>query len=189
MRKMLMLSFIVFALLAVHGFPGISHAAVEFSADIVIVPKGGELMKGKIFVKGDKIRQETFDEDEARVLIIQLDKKVTWMIMPKEKTYTEMPYQSPDKTFEEWAAEKKKNANFVGEETVSGMPCKTYETIEDGEKTVFWISKQFPFPIKIEDSQITMEYRNIEPGPFDDSLFELPAGYEKMAAPSVQQNK
>ena len=34
-----------------------------------------------------------------------------------------------------------------------------------------------------------MEYRNIEAGPFDDSLFELPAGYEKTDAPLVQQNE
>ncbi len=29
--------------------------AAEFSADMVIVPKGDEPMKGKIFVKGDKV--------------------------------------------------------------------------------------------------------------------------------------
>jgi len=69
------------------------------------------------------------------------------------------------------------------------MPCKKYEIIEDGEKTVFWISRQFPYPIKIEDSEIAMEYRNIELRLLDDSLFELSAGYDKMAMPIVSQKE
>jgi hypothetical protein len=112
-----------------------------------------------------------------------------WMITPEKKTYMEAPYQVTGKTFEEWTADKEKNAKFLGEETVSGMPCKKYVATEDGEKTVFGISRQFPFPIKIEDSEITMEYQNIQLGPLDDSLFELPAGYEKMAAPIVPQKE
>ena len=62
------------------------------------------------------------------------------------------------------------------------MPCKKYETVEDGEKT-FWISTQFPFPIKVEDSEVTMEYQNIKMGALAESLFEIPPGYEKMAMP------
>jgi hypothetical protein len=57
--------------------------------------------------------------------------------------------------------------------------------VEDGEKTLFWISTQFPFPIKVEDSEVTMEYQNIKLGPLGESLFELPPGYEKMAMPIV----
>jgi outer membrane lipoprotein-sorting protein len=185
MRRMLIF-FVIFSVsLAVQAFFGTAHATVEFSADMVIVPKGDEAMKGKIFVKGDKVRQETTEEDETQIMIIRPDKKVTWMITPDEKTYMEMPYQSSDKTFEEWTAEKEKNAKFLGEETVSGMPCKKFEIVEDGEKTVFWLTKQFPFPIKVEDSEVTMEYKNIKLGSLDDSLFELPAGYEKMTAPIV----
>ena len=96
-----------------------------------------------------------------------------------------MPYQSTDKTFEEWTAEKEKNAKFLGEETVSGMPCKKFEVMEDGEKTVFWLSKQFPFPIKVEVSDVTIEYKNIKSGSLNDSLFEVPAGYEKIAVPLI----
>jgi hypothetical protein len=173
------------ALIAVLMFFGTAYAAVEFSADMVIIPKGEEAMKGKIFVKGEKVRQETMEEDEMQIMIIRPDKKVTWMITPEEKTYMEMPYQSSDKTFEEWTAEKEKNAKFLGEENVAGMPCKKFEITEDDEKTVFWLSKQFPFPIKVEDAEVTMEYKNIKLGSLDDSLFELPAGYEKMAAPII----
>ena len=98
-------------------------------------------------------------------MIIRPDKKVTWMITPEDKTYMEMPYQSEDKTFEEWTPEKEKKATLLGQETVSGIACKKFETVEDGEKTTLWVSTQFPFPIKVEDSEVTMEYRNIKLGP------------------------
>ena len=55
---------------------------------------------------------------------------------------------------------------MLGEETISGIACKKFETVEDGEKTIFWVSKQFPFPIKVEDSEVTMEYHNIKLDPF-----------------------
>ncbi len=191
MRRTLFFSLVVlsvtFAFVAIIG-QGQARAA-EFSADMVITPKGDEPMKGKIFVKGDKVRQETVEEDETQIMIIRPDKKITWMITPEEKTYIEMPYQSEDKTFEEWTAEKEKKAKFLGNETVSEMACKKYESVEDGERTLFWISSQFPFPIKVEDSEVTMEYQNIKLGSLADSLFEIPTGYEKMAMPIVPQKE
>ncbi|MEM5788022.1 MAG: DUF4412 domain-containing protein [Syntrophobacteraceae bacterium] len=162
-------------------------AAVEFSAEMFIQPKGDEPMTGKIFVKGEKVRQETTEEGETQIMIIRPDKKVTWMITPEEKTYMEMPFQSEDQTFEEWTAEKEKKAKFLGQETVSGLPCKKYESIEDGEKTFFWISGKFPFPIKVEDAEVTMEYRDIKEGPVPDTLFELPSGYQKMSMPILPE--
>ncbi len=176
---------LAFALLAL-GACG-SAGAADFSADMVIQPKGEEATTGKMFVKGDKIRQETKEDGETQIMIIRPDKKVTWMIAPEEKTYMEMPYQSEDKTFEEWTAEKEKQAKYLGDETVSGLACKKYESIEDGDKTFIWISKQFPFPIKVEDSEVTMEYRNVKAGPVEDSLFEIPAGYRKISMPTVPE--
>lgn len=177
--------FLSFAL-ALFGLLG-SASALEFSADMIVQPKGDEPMTGKIYVKGEKVRQETTEEGDTQIMIIRPDKKVTWMITPEEKSYMEMPYQSEDKTFEEWTAEKEKNAKLLGEETVSGLACKKYESIEDGETTFFWIAKQFPFPIKVEDAEVIMEYKNIKEGSVPDSLFELPAGYEKMSMPVLPE--
>ncbi len=176
---------LAFALLA-FGMCG-SAGAVDFSADMVIQPKGDEATTGKIYVKGDKIRQETTEENETQIMIIRQDKKVTWMLTPEEKTYMEMPYQSEDKTFEEWTAEKEKQSKYLGDEVVSGLECKKYENIEDGEKTFIWISKKFPFPIKVEDAEVTMIYRNVKEGPVEDSIFEIPAGYRKISMPAVPE--
>ena len=70
----------LFRVICCPGFLGVAQAkAAEFSADMFIVPKGDEAMKGKIFVKGDKVKQETSGDDETQVMIIRPDKKVTWM--------------------------------------------------------------------------------------------------------------
>lgn len=179
MGRILITSLILFVFLAIPAFPGIAHAGMEFSADLVMAPKGDKPMTGKIFVKGDKIREETADGDKTQILILRPDKKVTWMIRPEEKRCFEMPYQPSDNKLEEWTAVEEKNAKFLGEETVSGMPCKKYETMEDGERTVFWISERFSLPVKVENQDETIEYRNIKLDRLDDSLFELPHGYEK----------
>lgn len=163
-----------------------SAMAVEFAADIIIQPKGEEALKGKIFVKGEKVRQEEVTEDgENQIMIIRPDMKLTWMLTPEEKVYMEMPYQSEDRTFEEWTPDKEKQSKLLGEESVSGIPCKKFESLESGEKTIFWVSKQYPFPIKVEDSEVVMEYRNIKEDPLADSLFELPEGYKKMSMPVI----
>ena len=83
MRRILLFSLIFSVSLAVLSLLGPGQAkAIEFSSDMVIVPKGDEPMKGKIFVKGDKIRQETSEEDGTQIMIIRPDKKLTWMITP-----------------------------------------------------------------------------------------------------------
>lgn len=163
-------------------FAGFAVAA-EFSADLVVTPKGEESLTGKIFVKGNKVRNEMAEDGEIQILINRPDKKVTWMITPEEKSYMEIPYQESDESFEEWTAEKEKGAKALGEETVSGQVCRKFEIVEDGEKTVYWVSKKLSFPIKVESSDTVMEYKNIKEGGVADSLFEIPDGYQKMSMP------
>jgi len=171
------------AVLAVFGlFVGASPAA-EFSADLKIQPKGESPITGKIFVKGNKIRQEVTEEGETQVVIVRPDKKVTWMLTPQEKMYMEMPFQNEDASFEEWTAEKETQAKAVGEETVSGVKATKFEMVEEGDKIYYWVSKKYPFPIKVEDPDMVMVYENIKEGGVQDSTFELPAGYQKMSIP------
>ncbi len=76
MRRMLVFSLVFSVSVAVLALLGpVQAKAAEFSADMVITPKGDEPMKGKIFVKGDMVRQETVEEDETQIMIIRPDKK------------------------------------------------------------------------------------------------------------------
>ncbi|MGV8074597.1 MAG: DUF4412 domain-containing protein [Syntrophobacteraceae bacterium] len=172
----------VLAFMVIAAFSGAGIAA-EFSADLVIQVKGEPEVTGKIFVKGSSIRQEVTEDGETQIMIVRLDKSVTWMLTPEEKTYMEIPYQSANTAFEEWSPDREKNAKLLGEETVFGIPSKKYEVVEDEEKAYFWVSKKLSFPVKVEDYQAIMEYKNIKEGAISESLFEIPAGYEKVTAP------
>lgn len=170
---------VIFFTMATFGF----SLAAEFSADFSVKTKGEDEVKGKILVKGNKIRQEVTEEGDTQILIIRPDKKVTWMLTPDEKIYMEVPYESDSQSVEPWSAEKEKGAKFLGEEAVNGHPAKKFETVEEGEKVTYWVSKKLNFPVKIEDAESVMEYRNIKEGSVADSQFEVPSGYEKMTMP------
>ncbi|NLJ29005.1 DUF4412 domain-containing protein [Desulforhabdus amnigena] len=163
--------------------------AAEFSADMVFQPKGEAPMTAKVYVKGNKMRQEAMEEGEKQIVIVRPDKKVSWMIDPEEKKYIEMPYEDEENLFEEWSLEKQEKAKFLKEENAAGVPCKKYEIDEEGEKTSIWISTKHSFPVKVEDSETIVEYKNIRDGSLEDSLFELPEGYEKISVPTMDEDK
>jgi hypothetical protein len=181
-RKSLLFSFVLIAGILLYSGWSI---AVEFSADMVIQPKGDEKMSGKFFIKGGNIRQETVMDEEKQILIVRPDKKVSWMITPEEKMYMEIPWQEEDEAIEEWSAAKEKDAKLIGEETVAGYVCKKFERTEDGQKVTYWVPKKMPFPIKVEDSEAVVEYKNIVEGSVSDSLFEVPADYTKIPIPDA----
>ncbi len=158
-----------------------------FSADLVITEKGERTITGKIYVCEDKIRQEIDENGAKRVMIFRPDKGVIWMVAPEEETYIEMPYQADNKRFEKWTPERENNARVVGEETVSGLTCKKYETQEEGEKTYFWISDRLSLPVRVQYKDGSMEYRNIQDGSLADSLFEVPPEYSKMTMPVTSE--
>lgn len=155
--------------------------AAEFSADIVMKPKGEQEVTSKIHVKDKKIRHELTEEGETQIIIFRPDKGVIWTVIPDEKMYVESPMNDSEKALEEWTPEKEKKAKSLGEETVSGFPCKKFELVEDGQKTTYWVTKKFPFPIKVQDEEATIEYRNIKEGSVADSIFDVPSGFEKMS--------
>ncbi|NTU48724.1 MAG: DUF4412 domain-containing protein [Syntrophobacteraceae bacterium] len=161
----------------------------EFSADIAMKPKGEQELQSKIYVKDKKIRHELTEDGETQIIVFRPDKGVVWTIIPEEKMYVEAPMGDSEKTLEEWTPEKEKKAKSLGDDTVSGYPCKKYELVEDGEKVTFWVSKKFPFPIKVQDEEAVIEYRNIKEGAVADSVFEVPAGYEKMSMTEMPGSK
>jgi hypothetical protein len=162
--------------------------AGEFSADLVLKDRDAQKITGRIFVQDDKIRQEILEEGEKQVMIFRPDIGVIWLITPEEEMYIEMPYQTDNKRFEKWSAERENNAKFIGAETISGFSCKKYETEEEGEKTYFWVSDKVPLPLKVQYKDGSMEYKNIKQVSLPASLFEVPAEYTKMVMPVLPES-
>ena len=170
-------------------------SAAEFSADM-IHKMGEETVKGKVYVKGNKIRQEVVKEGEKAVMIMRLDKGIIWNLMPEEKIYMEMPNlgdvaNDPEyiKKIEEMAEKK-----YLGKEKVNGYVCKKYKYIYSDKSMgalTQWFSEKLNYPIKTEmggqpgGMDMLIEYKNIKEKGLQDSLFEIPPGYTKMQIPGM----
>ncbi len=162
--------------------------AAEFSA-VIFQRFQGKESQSKTYVKGDMVYREFPTGDGATIAILRPDKKVIWMVMPARKMYMEMPYTEEMVKDLKVTAEDVATQKHLGTETVSGYLSDKYETsVKDNGgqmKHFMWVSKKLGMPIKLvaPDGSFFMEYRDIKEGGVADKMFELPAGFEKMALP------
>lgn len=183
MRSVRFCSGVLFCVLAFF----LPAAAFDLSADMT-AKEGSRKQTGKLYVKGGKYRIDT--KSGSEYAIIRHDKNKSWIVIPEQKAYIEMPFD-PEKMP---AIEEKHPPNgkrrLVGSETIDGRATKKYEvtTEEGGEKTSFyqWIAVDNDFPVKTAAANGTwsIEYDNIETG-VPDAVFEIPEAYEKITMPSA----
>ncbi len=162
--------------------------AFEFSADTISTYKGERETKGKIYFKPDKYRMD-MKVNEDMIMITRVDRKVIWNIMPAEKMYMEMPFDLRNKPKVEEKYEGEIDRKLVGNETIDGHPTKkyliTYKTGNEKHQVYQWFATDINFPVKTSaiDGSWSQEFRNIKIGSQPDSLFEVPAGYNKIQMP------
>jgi Domain of unknown function (DUF4412) len=167
---------------------GLAQAA-EFSATMITKANGLEI-PGKVYVKGDKMRNEIQASGHSIINILRPDQKLVWIIMPEQKAYMEMPINQGTRQQLMTLTEKQKaKMKKVGSETINGYNCDKYEnTMEHQGKSIkvyTWVAPNLGVPIRVvaEDGSFSMEYKDIKPGEVADSLFEAPQGYKKMKMP------
>lgn len=170
-------------------------SAAEFSADMVQTMQGKQLPPGKAYVKEDKLRTERSMAGRDQIMIMDRTQARVVMLLPDSKNYMEMRLD-PAKMGA--AALKDKNEygqwRAVGRETVDGWDCEKrvfdYKDKSQGELTA-WFADKLGYPVKTvykgEGGTMVMEYKNIKTGQVDPALFEVPAGYQKMAMPGMGQ--
>ncbi|HMK49021.1 MAG TPA: hypothetical protein VK435_03120, partial [Thermodesulfovibrionales bacterium] len=61
----------------------------------------------------------------------------------------------------------------------------TYKINNEKNQVYQWMATDIKFPVKTAavDGSWSQEFRNVKMGNQSDSLFEIPAGYQKMAMP------
>lgn len=181
------LSSLVWAMVLAFWLVGLAQAA-EFSA--VTVTKVGNLeQQGKLYVKSEKARQEFSTSGGITTAILRQDKKVMWVLMPGQKAYMEMPFDKESFAKALNIPTEGASKKFLGIETLKGYETEKYETTAKlgthEVKSIMWISKKLGIPLRIEslDKSFAQDY-DIQEGRVDDGLFEMPAGYRKMAMPA-----
>lgn len=161
--------------------------SLEFSADVINRAKG-QMATSRMYMKNKKMRWDSRIGDNYN--IVRQDLNTSWIIMPKQKTYMEMKSNQSEQIPQE-KIKGEISRRLIGSESIDGYPTRKYEvTYNDGRqvlKSYQWIATNLNFPVKMAaiDGSWSMEYKNIIIGTQTDSLFEIPAGYKKMAIPGM----
>jgi outer membrane lipoprotein-sorting protein len=182
------------ALALIGCFSAISIAA-EFSADLLL-EQAGETVTGKVYVKGDKIRQEYIQRGTKQAMIFRFDKEMFWLLMPAEKVYMDISNNEGALASDPTLDQKIKDTavqKYLGKETVNGYTCEKYQYIyNDTSRGIVtqWYSKKLNYPLKTEykspSGYMLTEYKNMKEGRVSDSLFDVPGDYMKMSLPGMR---
>ena len=179
MKRILGVVVLAFLVLFLAG----AAVAEEFSADVSGHMGNSGAFQGKVFMSNQKMRMET----PQSITISRMDRGVVWMLMPQQKMYMEMGLGSEIavSSLEKLPGEIERQS--LGTEMVNGKLATKYRIVTEQQgirgAILHWIAPGLNFPVKIatENGSVLMEYTNFRMGPQDQSLFELPSGYQKMS--------
>jgi len=158
-----------------------------FSAD-QIHTVGKKTTTGKVYAIEKALRTEAEQNGKKSISIMRFDRKVMWILMPDQKMYLEMG------NFGAGVAElastmqgSKVDRTALGSEQVGAYHCdksRVQVTYEGKQYTsIEWAAKElngFVVKRQSEKGDWSTEYQNVQLGPQNPSLFEIPAGYQKL---------
>jgi len=160
-----------------------THAlAIDMSSDMVSTANN-QKHTSKIYMQGAKMRMES--PQQPGYSIVRPDRNVMWMVMPEQKSYMEMPLDPSRQPKTSEKVQGEVSRKLLGSETIDGHHAQKYEVTykdrESSQKMYQWMATDINFPVKMAaiDGSWTVEYRNIKMGAQPDSLFEVPAGFQK----------
>ena len=157
----------------------------DFSADVVSSsPQGTVNMK--LYSTAGKSRMEM----PGNIMIIRQDLQVMWMVMPSESMYMEQPIDPAMLVKTSRVVPGEIERTPMGNESIDGKTTQkfkiTYETAGRRETLYQWIgTNDMPARVQAVDGSWTVDYKNVSTVHQPDSLFDPPAGYQKMAIPSM----
>lgn len=167
--------------------------AAQFTADMwVKLHYEEEATTNRLYVGDAKYRMDQEDDGQEVVVLVDQEAGMTYVLLPAEKIYMEMPNDDLQSLmndpfqaakFTESIGEKSK----IGNETVSGYTSDVYAVKRDDDVIMkLWVSDKLGFPLKIVipgEGGRTMELKNIREGELDGELFTMPDGYTKVTDP------
>ncbi|MDE3136961.1 MAG: DUF4412 domain-containing protein [Acidobacteriota bacterium] len=168
-----------------------------FTADMVVTSarQNGQTLHGRMYAGNQAMRMDLEMEPGMDTsTIVRFDKKVVWMLMPGEQRYMEMPI-TPRAGMMATLHNSgvKYELRDLGAVKVGSYSCEKYRVhwTDQGQNGsgFVWVASTGTvkgFIVRAEDEKTgaTNEYHNIQPGEPSASLFDLPAGYEKMDLPA-----
>lgn len=154
----------------------------------------------KLYLTKDKMRAEgqSGNTREGGSIIINFATRTSITLLAHRQMYIETPAQSQIQRLgypffqasdagaacADWlqlAGNQGGSCRKVAEQSVHGREAIKYEaTNSSGDVSRFWIDPKLGFPVRWESKSSDGELRNIKEGTQPASLFEIPAGFNKM---------
>ncbi len=177
----------------------LSHAAyaekmkepeVDYSG-YSVMETGEAAIQGKVYYSHGKLRQEMDMGGMKQIIITRMDKKVVWTLMPAQTIYVELPMSALEGKGED-ITDMDVEQTVAGKEIVNGVLTTKYNVRaerKDGTRLdgYTWLTKDgilMKADLTAKDSsnntRIKMELKDLKVGRQDPSLFEVPAGYNKL---------
>lgn len=166
---------------------GLPELTVEYAADRLIETEDGAFT-GRVFVAGEKHRSEINMGGMESVTILRLDRRLGWMLMPAQRMYRELDLAEA-RRHAGTGPQEDVQIDPVGSETIEGFETTKYRLVlKDGSAGGFMWVTAAGVPVKMDllqkegrrKARVTITLRNLEIGPQDPKLFELPEGYGAM---------
>lgn len=197
-------------------FAGAGYPQDKFEGKVTFnVYDKGESHTLEYYVKGDKLRFDANEEGQQGQVIVDPAAKHFMIIMPEQKMY--MVMQIPDmKMNPEESGKMNEDTKFVktGEtKQILGYTAEKWTYSDGNDKGEAWMTKDIGgfslfdnpmqkekpewqkdietagyFPLEVyENGEKVYEVTNIDKKTLDESMFQAPAGYQKMDMPTMQK--
>jgi hypothetical protein len=181
---------LLFALLA----PATGHSAnlpqigeTPFSADFSLTADAMQ-MDGTVNRTPGAERREMVLQGQRQVMLMRPAAGEVIMMLPEANLAMRLPLQG-DPTVEAAEAFARANPEAVGSDTVDGEETTIYETSGDNAGR-FWVTDDgivMRSEVASEKGPVVIELSNVERGPQDPGLFEVPSGIQIMDADELPQ--
>lgn len=159
----------------------------EYSASRRIETDQGDF-DGRVHAAPGKERNELHGGGMSTVMILREDRGLGWMLMPGQKMYQEVDFSQASKQSGSVASDQV-DLEEVGTEMVSGLVATKYKFVskDGGSGGFLWYTAE-GIPVKMDvlsksgrkKTRMTVTLHDVQVGPQDPAVFELPDGYKRM---------
>ncbi|MFZ0922859.1 MAG: DUF4412 domain-containing protein [Candidatus Acidiferrales bacterium] len=177
----------------------------SFAATMVMTTKG-RVSQMRYYAMSGALRMEMSEntgKGGQMIMIMRTDCRLMWTIMPEQQMYMEINLanftrgggaSSSSQNIANAARmpDAKIDRQSLGSEQVGQYMCDKYRVTVTTDKGTYvgtmWAARELKgFPVKWLDDKtgMTMEFRDIDLGPQNPSLFVPPSGYRKMTMPGM----
>ncbi len=181
---------LVFSLSILSGCRGHGSGASSLTADIATgtTVRGVPSLSGKLYVKGNRLRADWGQMTD----VFDLKRRKGWRILAGTKFYEELGSKdlstyAPEMTDGSICphAQVPSACELVGHEFIEGRPATKWDVYNPkGFHVYFWTDNALGVTLRMSMGDAAhYQATNLRNDTVPDSLFELPAGYEKADSP------